>query len=188
MLTELPGIGHKTALRIAFFLLKQRNIASELVSAVTTAHEKLHECPICLNLTENSLCAICADRNRDHSTICVVEDPADVLTLEQTHQYHGVYHILGGLLSPIDNIGPKELHITSLLQRVAAGGITEVILATNPTVEGEATASYVYRQLRAYPIRITRLARGLPTGADIGIADIDTLSHAFEGRSDITTT
>lgn len=188
LLTELPGIGYKTALRIAFFLLKEQDVAGELVSTLVVARDRLHECPNCFNLTDNSFCSICADNNRDHSTICVVEEPADVLTLEQTRQYNGVYHILGGALSPIDNIGPDNLHIGHLLKRVAAGGIVEVILATNPTVEGEATASYVRQRLQVYPVRVTRLARGLPTGAEIGSADIDTLSRAFEGRRDLTST
>ncbi|MEO0074464.1 MAG: recombination mediator RecR [candidate division WOR-3 bacterium] len=186
-LTELPGIGEKTALRIAFFLLRQSRVAERLTVAVANAREKLHECPICQNLTEDRLCSICADGSRDHHTICVVEEPADVLTLEQTHRYRGVYHVLGGVLSPIDNIGPRDLNISTLLERVATGGIAEVILATNPTVEGEATASYVYHQLQSYPIKVTRLARGLPTGVDIGIADLDTLSRAFDDRRDLTT-
>jgi len=184
-LAELPGIGPKTAQRIAFYLLKDRDVARDLATAVSGARERLHPCVRCLNLTENELCPVCADPSRDHSTICVVEEPADVLALEQARQHCGAYHVLGGVLSPIDNVGPDELRIRELLDRVAAGGVSEVILATNPTVEGEATAVYIGGRLRSSSVRVTRIARGLPVGSDLDLADIDTITRAFEGRREL---
>jgi recombination protein RecR len=184
-LTDLPGIGRKTAQRIAFYLLRRRESGRELAAAIAQAEERLHPCPRCLSLTEEPLCPVCADPLRDHSQVCVVEQPGDVLTLEQTGQHRGLYHVLGGVLSPIDDVGPDELHIRELLDRVDAGGITEVIIATNPTVEGEATAVYLSRQLHSAGVRVTRIARGLPVGSDLDLADIETITRAFEGRRDL---
>jgi recombination protein RecR len=185
-LVELPGIGRKTAQRIALHLLRSRDgCARELVQAVTEAHERLHACPRCFSLTENELCNVCADARRDHSLTCVVEEPGDVLTLEQSGRYRGTYHVLGGVLSPVDNVGPDDLHIRELLERIAKGGIAEVIIATNPTTEGEATAVYVGRQLKDTGVTVTRIARGLPVGSDLELADTETISRAFEGRKEL---
>uniref|UniRef100_A0A7C4GII2 Recombination protein RecR n=1 Tax=candidate division WOR-3 bacterium TaxID=2052148 RepID=A0A7C4GII2_UNCW3 len=184
-LAELPGIGRKTAQRIAFFLLRDRETARELAGAVAAAEERLQVCPICFGLTEAATCAICTDTQRDNSVVCVVEDPADVLTLEQSGQHHGTYHVLGGVLSPIDDVGPDRLHIRELLARVATGSIREVIVATNPTIEGEATAAFLARQLKESGVRVTRIARGLPVGSDLDLADVETISRAFEGRREL---
>jgi recombination protein RecR len=185
-LVGLPGIGRKTAQRIALYLLRSRDdVARELVQAVTEAHERLHACPRCFSLTENELCDVCSDANRDHSLICVVEEPGDVLTLEQSGRYRGTYHVLGGVLSPVDNVGPDDLHISELLERIAKADVTEVIIATNPTTEGEATAVYVGRQFKDTGVTVTRIARGLPVGSDLELADTETISRAFEGRKEL---
>ncbi|MEO0085790.1 MAG: recombination mediator RecR [candidate division WOR-3 bacterium] len=184
-LAELPGIGQKTAQRIAFFLLRDRATARELAGAVTAAEERLHICPVCFGFTESTTCAICADEQRDGSVVCVVEEPADILTLEQSGQHRGTYHVLGGVLSPIDDVGPDKLHIRELLTRAGKGSIREVIIATNPTVEGEATAVYLARQLKTCGVRVTRIARGLPVGSDLDLADVETISRAFEGRREL---
>jgi recombination protein RecR len=185
-LVELPGIGRKTAQRIALHLLRGRDDgARELAQAVTEALERLHACPCCFSLTENELCEVCADTNRDHSLTCVVEEPGDVLTLEQSGRYRGTYHVLGGVLSPVDNVGPDDLHVRELLERIAKGDIAEVIIATNPTTEGEATAVYVGRQLKDTGVIVTRIARGLPVGSDLELADTETISRAFEGRKEL---
>jgi len=182
----LPGIGRKTAQRIALYVLRDRDgVARELAQAVTEAHERLHPCPRCFSLTEDELCEVCADKGRDHSLVCAVEETGDVLTLEQSGRYRGCYHVLGGVLSPIDNVGPEDLHVAALVERVRAGGITEVIVATNPTTEGEATAVYLARQLQPLDVRVTRIARGLPVGSDLELADSETLSRAFEGRREV---
>lgn len=185
-LVELPGIGPKTAQRIALSLLAGRSeAAGELVQAVTEARERLHPCPRCFSLSENELCDVCADPARDAGLVCVVEHPGDVLTLEHSGGYRGVYHVLGGVLSPLDNIGPEDLSVGPLLDRVRAGGVREVILATNPTTEGEATAVYLARQLQPLAVLVTRIARGLPVGSDLELADRETLSRAFEGRREL---
>lgn len=181
-LTALPGIGRKTAQRIAFHILKQREVGRDLAAAIGRAEQKLHPCPKCFSLTEDDLCQVCADPARDHSIVCVVEEPSDVITIEQAANHRGLYHVLGGVLSPIDSVGPDELHIRELIDRIASGGISEVIIATNPTVEGEATAAFVGRRLRAVGVRVSRIARGLPVGSDLDLADIDTITRAFEGR------
>ncbi len=184
-LTELPGIGRKTAQRIAFYLLKRPDSARQLATAINTAINRLHPCSICHSLTEDDPCSICSDASRDHSIVCLVEEPADVLTLEQSGQHRGVYHVLGGVLSPIDDIGPDDLHIKELIARVRSGTIAEIIIATNPTTEGEATAVYISQQLRDTPVRVTRIARGLPVGSDLELADAPTISRAFEGRREL---
>ncbi|UCG44494.1 MAG: recombination protein RecR [candidate division WOR-3 bacterium] len=185
-LVGLPGIGRKTAQRIALYLLRSRDdVARELVQAVTEAHERLRACPRCFSLTEDELCDVCSDTGRDHSLTCVVEEPGDVLTLEQSGRYRGTYHVLGGVLSPVDNVGPDDLHIRELLERIAKGDIAEVIIATNPTTEGEATAVYVGRQLKDAGVTVTRIARGLPVGSDLELADTETISRAFEGRKEL---
>jgi len=184
-LVKLPGIGRKTAQRIAFYLLKDGEVGREMAEAITEASTRLHPCPTCFSLTENGTCAVCTDPARDQGLVCVVEEPADVLTLEQSRQHRGTYHVLGGVLSPIDGVGPEDLHVADLLRRVGSGSIREVIIATNPTTEGEATAIYVARQLKAAGVRITRIAHGLPVGSDLDLADGETLRRAFEGRREL---
>ncbi len=181
-LVKLPGIGPKTAQRIAFYLLKQDSVGQELSEAVTEARTRLRPCSVCYSLDESERCSICTDPNRDHGLICVVENPADVLTLEQSGQHRGTYHVLGGALSPIDGVGPEHLHIAELVARASSGTVREIIIATNPTTEGEATAVYLARQLHSLPVKVTRIARGLPVGSDLDLADGETLSRAFEGR------
>ena len=183
-LVKLPGIGRKTAQRIAFYLLKQPDVAREMADSIVQASSKLRPCPICFSLTEEQQCDVCSDPTRDHSVVCVVEEPADVLTLEQSGQHRGAYHVLGGILSPIDNVGPDDLHVKELLAR-AASGVREVIIATNPTTEGEATAIYVAEQLKATGVRVTRIARGLPVGSDLDLADTETILRALEGRREL---
>jgi len=183
-LVKLPGIGRKTAQRIAFYLLKQPDVAREMAESIVKASSKLRPCPVCFSLTEEERCDVCSDPGRDQSLVCVVEEPADVLTLEQSGQHRGTYHVLGGILSPIDNVGPDDLHLKELLARVA-DGVREVIVATNPTTEGEATAIYVARQLKATGVRVTRIARGLPVGSDLDLADSETILRALEGRREL---
>jgi recombination protein RecR len=183
-LVRLPGIGRKTAQRIAFYLLKQPDVAREMAESIVEASSKLRPCPICFSLTEEQQCDVCSDPTRDHSVVCVVEEPADVLTLEQSGQHRGAYHVLGGILSPIDNIGPDNLHVKELLAR-AASGVREVIIATNPTTEGEATAIYVAERLKPTGVRVTRIARGLPVGSDLDLADTETILRALEGRREL---
>ena len=183
-LVRLPGIGRKTAQRIAFYLLKQPDVAREMADSIVQASSKLRPCPICFSLTEEQECDVCSDPTRDQSVVCVVEEPADVLTLEQSGQHRGAYHVLGGILSPIDNVGPDDLHVKELLAR-AASGVREVIIATNPTIEGEATAIYVAEQLKTTGVRVTRIARGLPVGSDLDLADTETILRALEGRREL---
>jgi recombination protein RecR len=183
-LVKLPGIGRKTAQRIAFYLLKQPDVAREMADSIVEASSKLRPCPICFSLTEEQQCDVCSDPTRDHSVVCVVEEPADVLTLEQSGQHRGAYHVLGGILSPIDNVGPDDLHVKELLAR-AASGVREVIIATNPTTEGEATAIYVAERLKTTGVRVTRIARGLPVGSDLDLADTETILRALEGRREL---
>lgn len=183
---RLPGVGKKSAQRLAFYVLGlPREKALEFASAITEASEKIHKCQICQNLTDSELCPICSQGGRDKSMICVVEDPQDIMAFERTKEYKGVYHVLHGLISPMDGIGPDQLHIKELLVRIQAGGVEEVIMATNPTVEGEATATYMARLLKPMGIKTTRLAYGIPVGGDLGYADEVTLYRALEGRNEI---
>ncbi len=185
-LCRLPGIGPKTASRLSYFLLRS---PTEQVLSLAEAIQQLKErtvlCSVCFNIAETSPCVICSDPNRDQALICVVEEPLDVLALERTHQYHGLYHVLHGAISPVDGIGPAELKIRELLMRVRDGNMREVLLATNPNLEGEATAMYIARQIAPLGIRVTRLARGLPIGGDLEYADEVTLAQALEGRREI---
>ena len=183
-LVKLPGIGRKTAQRIAFYLLKQPDVAREMADSIVDASSKLRPCPTCFSLTEEQQCDVCSDPSRDHSIVCVVEAPAAVLTLEQSGQHRGAYHVLGGILSPIDNVGPDDLHVKELVARAAAG-VREVIIATNPTTEGEATAIFVAEQLKPTGVRVTRIARGLPVGSDLDLADTETILRALEGRREL---
>ncbi len=183
-LSRLPGIGRKSAQRIAFHLLRDQGLIDELTGSMNEARRLLHECPECFCYTTEEVCSVCRDPSRDHSLLCVVEEPADALALEQAGSYRGIYHVLGGALSPICGVGPQSLRMDELLKRVGTG-IQEIIIATNPTTEGEATAVYIARALKDRPVRVTRIARGLPVGADIELADVETISRALEGRNEI---
>lgn len=183
---RLPGIGRKSAQRLAFYVLGlPKDKVLELANVITEASEKIHKCPVCQDLTDGELCPICAHENRDHSTICVVANPQDLLAFERTKEYRGLYHVLHGLISPMEGIGPEQLPIKELLARVQKGGIQEIIMATNPTVEGEATATYLVRLLKPMGIRVTRLAYGIPVGGNLEYADEVTLYRALEGRSEL---
>jgi recombination protein RecR len=184
-LTRLPGIGSRTAQRLAFHLLStQKEEALALAAAITEVKERVRFCRECGNLTEEELCGICLDPRRDRTVVCVVEHPVDVISLERTHEYRGLYHVLGGSLSPLDGVEPEHLRIDELLQRVARGEIQEVVLATNPNMTGEATAAYVADRLRDRAT-VTRLASGLPVGGDLEYADEVTLGRALAGRREI---
>ena len=182
-LGRLPGVGPKSAQRIAFHLLKvDKEEANRLARAIVQVKEKVTFCSRCFNIAEGELCTVCADPKRDAHVLCVVEEPRDVVAVERTREFRGRYHVLGGAISPIDGIGPEDLHVRELLTRLADGEVTEVIIATDPNLEGEATASYLSRMLRDLGLRVTRLASGLPVGGDLEYADEVTLGRAFEGR------
>lgn len=182
-LGRLPGIGPKSAQRIAFYILQSDNeIAQNLVEAVRTVKERVKFCSICGNVSEDSECKICKDERRDTSQICVVEESKDVIAIERTREFRGKYHVLGGAISPIDGIGPEQLRIRELMQRLSDSQIKEVILATDPNLEGEATATYLARLIKPLGISVSRLASGLPVGGDLEYADEVTLGRAFEGR------
>jgi len=184
-LTRLPGIGTRTAQRLAFHLLStQKEEALALSTAIEEVKERVRFCRECGNLTEEELCVICTDTRRDRTVVCVVEQPVDVLSLERTHEYRGLYHVLGGSLSPLDGVEPEDLRLAELLRRVEAGGIEEVVLATNPNMTGEATAAYLAERLRDR-VRVTRLASGLPVGGDLEYADEVTLGRALAGRREL---
>ena len=181
-LTKLPGIGRRTAQRLAFHILStQAEDALALSRAIDEVKARVRFCRECGNLTEDELCDVCADARRDRSVICVVEQPVDVVSVERTGEYQGLYHVLGGALSPLDGVEPSDLRIDGLLVRVAANGVSEVVLATNPTMTGEATAAYLADRLRD-TVRVTRLASGLPVGGDLEYADEVTLGRALSGR------
>ncbi|MCG0239802.1 MAG: recombination mediator RecR [Firmicutes bacterium] len=185
-LTKLPGVGPKSAQRLAFYLLNAPGEDVErLLGAIQTARERIRYCSVCFTLTDTDPCAICANPDRDHGTICVVEEPRDVIAMEKTREYRGVYHVLHGTINPMEGIGPEELRVRELLQRLANPGIREVILCTNPTTEGEATAIYLARVIKPLGIKVTRIARGLPVGGDLEYADEVTLAKALEGRREI---
>jgi len=182
-LAKLPGIGRKTALRLTYHLLKQPIEQSrKLADALVSLSERIHPCERCYNLTESDLCVICNDPRRDPSIICVVEEASDISAIERAGEFRGHYHVLGGRLSPLDGVGPENLHIEELVRRVASEQIKEVILATNPSLEGEATALYVQRQLASRPIAVSRIARGLPVGGDLEYADGVTIAQALAAR------
>lgn len=183
---KLPGIGGKTAQRLAFHLLSMpEEDAREFADAIIDAKKSVHLCPCCQNLTDRDLCPICDDESRDHSLICVVADPKDVIAMERAREFTGVYHVLHGVISPLNHIGPDDICIRELLARVGKGGVREVIMATNPDTEGEATAMYISRLLRPMEVRVTRLAYGIPVGSQLEYADEVTLLRALEGRRDI---
>lgn len=182
-LGKLPGIGPKSAARLAYYLLRTPEAeAKALAEAIIAVKDKTVLCSSCQNVTDSDPCAICSSEERYHGIICVVKEPLDILALERTGRYTGVYHVLHGVLSPMDGIGPEDLKIKELLARIETGSVEEVILATNPNLEGEATAMYIQKLLSPLGLRITRLARGLPVGSDLEYADEVTLTHALEGR------
>lgn len=181
--SRLPGIGHKSASRIAYHLLKQNSQeAKRLAQAVSVLHERIHPCKICGSFTEDEICSVCTDETRDRSTICVVGFPQDVNTIAAIPEYRGLFHVLGALIAPLDGVGPDSLRITELVNRIHSGGITEVILATNPTIEGDTTALYIQKILENLPVKVTRLASGLPVGGDLEYADRLTLARSLNGR------
>lgn len=183
---RLPGIGRKTAQRLAFFVLSlPKEEAQKFADAIVEAHEKIKRCKVCQNLTDSEMCSICSDETRDRSTICVVEDPRDVIAFERTREYRGLYHVLHGLISPMDGIGPDQIYVKELLARLGDDTVREVIMATNPTVEGEATAMYLSRILKPLGVKVTRLAYGIPVGGNLEYADEVTLYRALEGRNEI---
>ena len=184
--SRLPGIGKKTAQRLAYNILEQPpERAKAFAEALINAREKIHFCKVCQSLTDLEVCQICSDTRRDKTIICVVEDPRDVMAFERTREYSGVYHVLHGVISPLDNIGPDKLRIKELMERLSDGTVKEIIMATNPTVEGEATASYISRLVKPMGIKVTRLAYGIPVGGDLEYADEYTLARALEGRNEI---
>ncbi|MBO5290975.1 MAG: recombination protein RecR, partial [Clostridia bacterium] len=183
---KMPSIGRKTAQRMAFHVLDLTDDeAKEFADAIIDAHTKIHRCSVCHNLTENELCPVCESVNRDKGLVCVVEDPRDVLAMERTREYSGVYHVLHGVISPMNGIGPEQLTIKSLVERASSGNITEIIMATNPTIEGDTTAMYISKLIKPFGVKVTRLAYGIPVGADIEYADDITLMRALSGRSEL---
>ena len=183
---KIPSIGRKTAQRMAFHVLDLTDEqAKEFADAIIDAHTKIHHCSLCHNLTENDLCPICESANRDHATLCVVEEPRDVLAMERMREYSGVYHVLHGVISPMNGIGPEQLTIKNLVERVSTGEVAEVIMATNPTIEGDTTAMYISKLIKPFGVKVTRLAYGIPVGADIEYADDVTLMRALSGRSEL---
>jgi len=186
-LAKLPGVGPKGATRIAFHLLAtDSEDVTRLATVLAEVKDKIKFCRSCYNVAQDDLCRICADTRRDDSSICVVEEPKDVLAVERTREFRGRYHVLGGAISPIDGVGPDDLRVTELMTRLADGAITEIILATDPNLEGEATATYLTRLISPLGIRVTRLASGLPVGGDLEYADEITLGRAFEGRRQVS--
>jgi recombination protein RecR len=184
--SRLPGIGPKTASRLTFYLLRHAaDQALSLAEALRELHEKVRFCSQCFNITESDPCPVCSDEHRDRSIICVVEEPLDVLAIERTRDYHGLYHVLHGVIAPVEGVGPEDLKISELVERVGNQGdeVREIIVATNPNLEGEATAMYIARQFQGGRPKLTRLARGLPVGGDLEYADEITLSRALSGRS-----
>lgn len=182
-LNKLPGIGPKTAQRLAFHIIKSpKSDVVRLAEALTEAKEKIRRCSICSNLTDEDPCTICSNPGRNRSIICVVQDPKDVVAMERTREYNGLYHVLGGVISPMEGVGPEDLRIKDLLDRIKSSEIDEIIIATNPNVEGEATAMYIARLLSPLGLKVTRLARGVPVGSDLEYTDEVTLARALLGR------
>ena len=186
-LSRLPGIGPKSAQRVAFYLLRSTgDDARRLAEAIAEVKEKVRLCVRCFNVTDQELCEFCRDGRRDSSVVCVVQEPPDIVAIEKTREFNGLYHVLQGAISPIEGVGPEDLRVAELLERVGDGKLAEVIVATNPNVEGEATAMYLARLLTPLGVKITRLASGLPVGGDLEYADEVTLGRALEGRRDIS--
>lgn len=187
-LGRLPGIGPKTAQRLSIHLLRQPSVVVKRLSEIlTNLHESVHICRQCFNLSEKELCSVCSDPSRDKKQLCVVEDPLDVEAIEKTNVYHGLYHVLGGVLSPLDNVGPEQLTLAELTQRITENSVEELIIALDQNLEGEATSRHILKNLPDKHITVSRLARGLPTGGDIEFADALTLGAAFEGRKILNT-
>lgn len=185
-LTKLPGIGPKTAQRLAFHLLNMdKSVVRGIAAAIVEAREKVKYCSICYNLTDQDPCSICSNSGRDHSTICVVQEPRDVVAMEKTREYKGLYHVLQGALNPMEGVGVEDIRIKELVARLGDGKVTEVILCTNPNTEGETTAMYIARYIKPLGVKVTRIARGLPMGGDLEYADEVTLAKALEGRREI---
>lgn len=185
-LERLPGIGPKSAQRIAYFVLRSdEEVAERLAEALLDIKRAIHFCPLCFDFAEDEVCEVCADSERDVSIICAVEEPRDVAAVERTGEFRGLYHVLGGVISPVDGIGPEQLRVRELLDRLAQGEVTEVIIATNPTVEGETTALYLARLLKPLGVQVTRIASGLPVGGDLDYADEVTLGRALEARREL---
>ncbi len=180
---RIPGVGRKSAQRMAFYVLSLSDEdAASFAEAITGAKAKIHRCSVCCNITEDEVCSLCSNDKRDRKTICVVEDPRDVIAFERTHEYNGLYHVLHGVISPMNGIGPEDITIKELLQRLNGEEVEELIMATNPTVEGEATAMLISRYVKPLGITVTRLAYGVPVGSDLEYADEVTLTRALEGR------
>lgn len=185
-LCGLPGIGPKSAQRIAFFLMSiPRQDAVEIARAIVEVKDRVRFCEACFNISEDELCSICKDARRDETVICVVEEPRDVIAIERSGRFRGRYHVLGGAISPIDGVGPEELRFRELIERLKDGSVTELIAATNPNAEGEATALYLAQLVRPLGVKVTRIARGLPVGGDLEYADEVTLGRALDGRTDL---
>lgn len=183
---KMPGIGHKSAVRMAYYILSLSDAEVDgVIAAISDAKEKIRYCSVCQNMTESDPCEICSNPKRNHSVICVVEQPKDVIALEKTREYYGVYHVLHGAISPMDGVTPDDLKIKELISRVAAGDVEEVIMANSPSIEGEATAMYISKLIRPFGVKVTRIAYGLPVGGDLEYADQITLVKAIEGRHEI---
>ncbi|MBO7385782.1 MAG: recombination protein RecR [Clostridia bacterium] len=185
-LSRLPGIGRKTAQRLAFHIVSMpEEEVRELAVAIFNGKKKVHFCPVCGNLTDMETCSVCSDPSRDQSIVCVVKDARDVNAMERIRDYNGLYHVLGGVISPMDGVGPDDIRIRELMSRLGSGSIKEVVLATNPDVEGEATASYISRLIKPMGIRVTRIAHGVPVGGELEYTDEITLMRAFQGRREV---
>lgn len=183
---SLPGVGQKSAVRMAYYILSLSDEQVKYIAdTLTSVKAKTHYCPVCQNITEDDICDICANVNRDKSVICVVERPRDVISMEKTGEFDGTYHVLHGAISPVDGISPDDLTIDGLIARVKKGGVKEVIMANNPSIDGEATAMYISRMMKPYNVKVTRIAYGLPVGGDLEYADQITLAKALEGRTEI---
>ena len=183
---SLPGVGKKSASRLAFHVLGlPAGEAEAFAEAILAAKRNIHTCPVCQNLTDEELCPICSSNRRDGSVICVVSEPKDVLSVERSHEYNGVYHVLHGVISPMNHVGPDDLKITELVNRVAQGGVSEIIMATNPDTEGETTAVYISRLLKPFDVKVTRLAYGIPVGSNIEFVDDATILRALSGRIEL---
>lgn len=183
---SLPGIGYKSAQRLAFHILSlPKSQAEDFAAAVINAATQVGCCEVCQNLTDSGLCPVCSDMRRDRETVCVVADPKDVIAIERTREYNGLYHVLHGVISPLSHVGPDDIRIKELIDRISAGGINEVIMATNPDTEGETTAKYISKLVRPFDVKVTRLAYGIPVGGNLEFADDATLARALEGRSEI---
>jgi recombination protein RecR len=183
---KLPGIGPKSAQRLAFYLMRvPREEAKLLADAILDVKEQMRECRVCFNVSDTDLCPICSNERRDRSLLCVVADPRDLIALEKTGEFKGVFHVLGGVIDPTAHVGPDDLHVRELVERVAGGEVQEVILAVNPSVEGDATALYVWRLLKPFDVRVSKIAFGLPVGGDLDYADQATLIQALDGRREM---